>query len=164
MRAKFLDHEAVHFVAGKIFPHDGKTVFPGEEVTDAREWRNLEALVRGRFLWPVAEDPSVLPAQMQREVRSVEVIRAKVNADSYLDKIQERDAEPEDLEEEEAPADEPVWINPEWTIKQMLTYLDEHPQDITIVLDVERSNHNRPRLIKKLEERLAVPNEEEIDV
>lgn len=162
MASKFLDHEAVHFVAGKIFPHGGQIFYPGEVVEDAREWKNLESLVRSHYLWPVAEDISVLPPQLQKSVRSVELARAKLNADSYLDAIQMRDGDSEP--EQEVVEEEPAGVNPAWTIKQMLTYLDEHPQDIKTVLEVERSNSNRPRLIKKLEERLAVPNEEEIDV
>jgi len=160
MRAKFLDHEAVHFVAGRIFIHDGQMVYPGEVVEDARDWRNLESMVRSRYFWPVAEDPSVLPHKLRKDVRPVAEIRAKVNAANYEDLIHDRDFVPEPEPEQE---DVPV-IDPDWTIKAMLDYLDEHPQEINNVLEVERANHNRPRLVKKLEERLAVPNEEEIDV
>lgn len=158
MRAKFFDHEAVHFVAGRIFTHDGKKIFPGEVIEDAREWKNLEAVVRSRYLWPVAEDLSVLPTRMQKEVKSVEFAREKLRADRYLVDIEERDTTPEEPVEEE-----PVDFQPDWTNKQLKAYLDEHPQDIKKVLEFAKEQ-NRPRLIKELEERLAVPDEEDIDV
>lgn len=159
MATKFLDHEAVHFVAGRIFIHDGKKYYPGEVIEDARSWKNLESMVRSRFFVAVSEDVSVLPPRLRKDVKTVEFARNKLSADRYQTAIEERDAEPV-----EVPDDEPAGVNPEWTIKQMLTYLDEHPQDIMVVLEVERSNKNRPRLITKIEERLSVPIEEEIDV
>lgn len=162
--AKFLDHEAVHFVAGRIFPHGGQIVYPGEVVEDAREWKNLESLVRSRYLLAVAEDPSVLPVGMRKDVKPVEHVRRKLNADSYLDAIQLRDGMAEPEVEPETQTEETTTFSPDMTIKDLLGYLDEHPQDIKDVLQMERTNQNRPRLVKKLEARLAVPNEEEIDV
>jgi hypothetical protein len=161
MATKFLDHEAVHFVAGRFFVHHGKQFFPGEVIEDARDWKNLESMVRSRWFIPVVEDQSVLPTRMQYEVKVLEDARARLNYSSYLADIESRDAEPEP---EVEPEEETSGFDPSWTISKLMEYLEEHPQDIKLVLERERENQKRPRLIKQLEERLAIPDEEEIDV
>ena len=155
MRAKFLDDDAVHFIAGRLFTHDGKQYFPGEPVDDARDWKNLESAVRSRHLWAVAEDPSALPLSMVKDVKALDFALTKLRADKYADDIAARDAEPEQ---------EPGFDPTTHKISEVLDYLGLHPEEAEAVLERERASAKpRVRLITELEERLTAP-EETIDV
>ena len=155
MRQKFLDHEAVHFVAGRIFSHGGKTYYPGESVDDARDWKNLETSVRARYLVAVAEDVDVLPPQIKKDVKSIEFAMYKLRAESYQPSIQARDARQVELDA--------TFVPLEHTIAEIRNYLNAHPDKAEQVLDQEKQGKNRVRLVTELEEQLTAP-EESIDV
>jgi hypothetical protein len=160
MRAKFLDHDAVHFIAGRVFVHDGKLIYPGEQVDDARDWKSLESAVRSRHLIPVAENPNELPVHMIKDVKEKSFTLARLNADSYTDMIAARDEQYEITQEQlardkEYPGDH--------KISEILDYLDLHPEETATVLEREKDGKKRVRLITELEERLT-ESEETIDV
>lgn len=155
MRQKFLDHEAVHFIAGRIFSHGGKTYYPGEPIDDARDWKNLETSVRARYLVAVAEDVDVLPPQIKKDVKSEEFAMYKLRADHYLPSIEARDARAAELVSTFVPLDH--------TIAEIRNYLEMHPAEAEQVLEQERQGKNRVRLVTELEEQLTAP-EESIDV
>jgi hypothetical protein len=155
MRQKFLDHEAVHFIAGRIFSHGGKTYYPGEPVDDARDWKNLETSVRSRYLVAVTEDVDVLPPQIKKDVKSIDFAMYKLRADHYLPSIQARDTRQAELAKSFDPG--------EHTIAEIRNHLETYPDEAEQVLEREKQGKNRVRLVTELEEQLTAP-EEPIDV
>jgi len=153
---RFLDDDRVTFLAGRMFTHLGKKVLPGEEITDAREWRNLESMVRSRYMVAVTEDPSVLPPRIRKDVHERARTEDKLQAERWQ---QWRIDNPE-------PEPEPVVDPEELKIKEILAHLDEHPEDTESILELERQGKNRSTLINELEERLTAPAQEmeKIDV
>lgn len=149
---RFLQDDRISFVAGRHFRTGGRPYIPGEEVPDARNWKNLESCVRSRYLIPVSDDVSELHPRFQRDVK---------NKEFMLDRLK---FDPEKTWVEPEPEPEVLEYNPDMKIDDLLGYLDEHPQDVENVLAMEREHKNRPRLISKLEERLTAPEEETIDV
>jgi hypothetical protein len=149
---KFLNHDAVQFVAGRIFPHGGRTYYPGDLVEDARSWPNLESAVRSKYLWPVAEDLSEIPHRMQQDVKPMDQALSRLNADRYVDavRVTQPEAEPE-----------PEGYDPQGKkINDVLDYLSVNPAETEAVLERERSSKQpRVRLITALEERLTAPKE-----
>jgi hypothetical protein len=153
MVSTFLADDRIVFLAGRHFTHGGNPFVPGEEITNAREWHNLESAVRSRYLVPVVEDLSVLPLRLQKEVKVRSSVEEKLNYQHYLALKPEPVVEPE-----------PVFDYPgDHKIAEILEYLDVHPEETHDVLEREREGKNRVRLITELEERLTAP-EETIDV
>lgn len=153
MVSTFLADDRISFLAGRHFTHGGNLFVPGEEITNAREWRNLESAVRSRYLVPVVEDISVLPLRLQKEVKTRAWAEEKLNYQHYLA-----------IKPEPAPEPEPTFEYPgDHKIPEILEYLDLNPGETLEVLEREREGKNRVRLITELEERLTAP-EETIDV
>lgn len=156
MATRFLCDDRIVFLAGRHFAHGGHRFVPGEEITNARQWPNLESAVRSRHLVAVADDLEQIPHLYRRDVKNRAQMEAKLGLEQNLAN------KPADLPAPEQP-EQPSGLSPEMTIKDILDYLGFHPEQTEGALEMERHGKNRPRLIHELEERLTTP-EEEIDV
>lgn len=149
MARVFLADDRITFLAGRHFTHSGNLFVPGEEITNAREWPNLESAVRSRYLIPVVDDVSVIPSRYQKDVKSRAWAEEKLNLQHYLALKPEPAPEPEFTHE--YPGDH--------KIVEILEYLDINPDETMAVLEREREGKNRVRLINELEDRLTAPKE-----
>lgn len=75
--------DGVKFMAAKTFQTEFGTYTAGDEVKDARKFRNLEVLVRAGFLYPYAPDKGYeyLPPAIFSAVQTKAEAKAKIDGD-----------------------------------------------------------------------------------
>ena len=72
-------YEGVSFIAGKNFTHNGTEYKMGDDVPKAKEFSNLETLIRSRRLIPVVDNYSKdAPFQFHREVKEKDLALRKL--------------------------------------------------------------------------------------
>lgn len=141
-------YASVDFIAGRPFVYAGTKYEIGEDVPDAKSFGNLESLVRSRFLVPVVPDHQSKPFEFHREVKTRELARRKLGLDPGTDST---DPQPGDrpLEVENGEFDPG-----EHTVSEVLTYVDEYPDQLLSVYAQEEEGKHRSTLLARLDDRL----------
>jgi hypothetical protein len=159
---QLLKNDGISFVAAKNFVYAGVPYVMGQEFPQ-EEARNIETLVRARFVIPVLEEGHLKPRHWHTHVRTRE------EAEEYLNRERVQlvwptpesvaETEAEDVADAEDPAEEPAadpeppesleetYDPAEHNVDAVLEYLDEHPEQRDAVLAMERAGRGRKGLL-----------------
>lgn len=75
------EYEGVEFIAARDFTYFGHEYKMGDDVPDAKSFKNLESMVRSRRLIPVVAEGQPKPYQFRHVVQEREFARKKLGLD-----------------------------------------------------------------------------------
>lgn len=173
MGSPLLSNDKVTFVALKPFTVGEKTYAVGDDFPQ-EDARNIETMVRARYLAPVVEDLADRPRYFYKEIKLKSELLEKLNrdrvqlrmhgepdSDAVVDipaltdpndpQLEERE-EPEVEESDEPPPAEAVHTgeyDPTYhTVVEVNEYLESHPDEREAILEREREGRARKGILE----------------
>lgn len=124
----------VNYFALRDFSYNGTDYVKGNgPISGASDWRNIETLVRSKYVVPVVEDRNVLPKMFLRELRSPDYVAAKYGFTPAVSATEIGQYEPEDH-----------------TSAQVQAFTTAHADQLGRVLVSEVTHRNRSTLVAAL--------------
>jgi len=173
---QLLKNEGISFVAAKNFTYAGEDFVMGQEFPEEKA-RNVETLIRARFLLPVLEEGHLRPRHWHTHIRTREEAEEYLNRErvqlmmphepdsdevvdipvlTHPEDTPEPEGEGEDAlaptqESESAPEPpeslEETYDPAEHNVEAVLEYIAEHPEQRDEVLAMERANRGRKGIV-----------------
>lgn len=148
MPSQLIENDNVTFLCARDFVWAGVEYKMGDEFDQTVDVGRIELLVRTRRVIPVVEDSSVKPRHWHREVRVRSDIERRLGVSR--DVVTALDQSPPSEGTSTTDSDE---FDPAGhTIPEILDYVEDYPDEVTSVYELEEKGKNRSTLLGQLDE------------
>jgi len=163
MPSALIKNDNVSFICARNFTWNGQDYKMGDDFNQDVALGRIELLVRTRRVIPVVDSTDVKPRLFHREVRLREHVEQKLGVPrSIRTPLDQTEADNETSEVEDTPGSEELGFDPaKHSTEEVLAFVEENPDEVLSVYELEEQGKNRKGLKSKLDDILNKQTETE---